>query len=99
VKVSRGTPVAALIVLGGGFHFKPIERAPLLADANLSQVRPDFVVEPVLVHAEEVRRVAQADETRDRSLCRVRELPHHEPKILEIQRLTAGTQFPASAMR
>jgi hypothetical protein len=58
LKVGRGTPVAALIVLGGGFHFKPIERPSLLADPNLSQVRPDFVVEPVLVHAEEMRCVA-----------------------------------------
>jgi hypothetical protein len=62
--LSRGTPVAGLIVLGSLFHFKTVEGAALATDLNLREERPDFAVESVLVHAEEVGRVAEADEAR-----------------------------------
>jgi len=64
LRVGRGTSVAALIVVGGGFHFKPIEGAALSADSDLGELRTDLAVETVLVHAEEARRIAQAYETR-----------------------------------
>jgi len=35
--MSHRDTVAALIFLGGGFHFKAIEGATLLSDANLGQ--------------------------------------------------------------
>jgi hypothetical protein len=55
------------------------------------------MVEPVLIHAEEMRRIAKADETRDRSYCWLRELAHHDPRFTEIQTLVAGSQFRANA--
>jgi len=60
--LSRGTPVAGLIVLGSGFHFKAVEGAPLAADLDLREEGSDLAVEPVLVHAKEVGCVAEADE-------------------------------------
>jgi len=62
--MSHRDTVAALIFLGGGFHFKAIERATLGADPDLGQVRTNLPVEPVLVHAEETQRVAQTDKAR-----------------------------------
>jgi hypothetical protein len=63
--MSHRDTVAALIFLGGGLHFKAIEGAALGADPDLGQVRTDLPVEPVLVHAKEAGRIAQADEARD----------------------------------
>jgi hypothetical protein len=60
--LSRGTPVAGLIVLGGRLHFKAVEGAALGADLNLREEGSDLAVKPVLVHAEEVGRVAETDE-------------------------------------
>jgi hypothetical protein len=64
LRVGRGTSIAALIVVGSGFHFKPIEGAALPADPDLGEVRADLAVETVLVHAEEARCIAQPYETR-----------------------------------
>jgi hypothetical protein len=64
LRVGRGTSVAALIVVGDGFHFKPIESAALPADPDLGEVRANLAVESVLIHAKETRRIAQAYETR-----------------------------------
>jgi hypothetical protein len=60
--LSRGTSVAGLIVLGSLFHFKAVESASLGADLDLREEGSDLAVEPVLVHAEEIGRVAEADE-------------------------------------
>jgi hypothetical protein len=62
--MSHRDTVAALIFLGGGFHFKAIERAALGADPDLSQARTNLAIEAILVHTEETGRVAQADEAR-----------------------------------
>ena len=62
--MSHRDTVAALIFLGGSFHFKAIERAPLCADPDLGQVRTHLPIEAILVHAEETGRVAQTDEAR-----------------------------------
>jgi hypothetical protein len=64
--MSHRDTIAALIFLGGGFHFKAIERATLGADPDLGKAWPDLPVEPVLVHAEEPRRIAKADKARGR---------------------------------
>ena len=61
--MSRGTPVAGLIVLGSCFHFKAIEGTALSANANLGEERSHLAIEAVLVHAQEVGRIAEADET------------------------------------
>jgi hypothetical protein len=60
--LSRGTPVAGLIVLGSLFHFKAVEGSALATDLNLREEGSDLTVKAVLVHAEEVGRVAEADE-------------------------------------
>ena len=67
--MSHRDTVAALIFLGCGFHFKAIEGAALPADADLRQLQPEVAIEAVLVHAEEARRVAEANEARH-DVCR-----------------------------
>jgi hypothetical protein len=62
--MSHRDTVAALIFLGGGFHFKAIEGAALDADPDLRQARTNLAIEAILVHAEEARRVAQANKAR-----------------------------------
>jgi hypothetical protein len=62
--MSHRDTVAALIFLGGGFHFKAIEGAALAADPDLGQVRTNLAIEAILVHAEETGRIAQTDEAR-----------------------------------
>jgi hypothetical protein len=62
--MSHRDTVAALIFLGGGFHFKAIECATLNADPDLGQVRTYLAIEAILVHAEETGRVAQTDKAR-----------------------------------
>jgi hypothetical protein len=62
--MSHRDTVAALIFLGGGFHFKAIESTPLRADPDLGQAWADLAIEAILVHAEETGRVAQTDEAR-----------------------------------
>jgi hypothetical protein len=52
--------VAALILLGGGLHFKSVEGETLLADPDGRQLGPDDAIEPVLVHAEVRGRAAKA---------------------------------------
>ena len=64
--MSHRDTVAALIFLGGGFHFKAIEGATLNADPDLGQARTNLAIEAILVHTEETGRVAQADEARGR---------------------------------
>ena len=63
--MSHRDTVAALIFLGGGFHFKPIECATLYADPDLGQARTNLAIEAILIHAEETGRIAQTDEARD----------------------------------
>jgi hypothetical protein len=60
--LSRGTPVAGLIVLGRRFHFKAVEGTSLCADRNFREEGSDLAIESVLVHAEEVGGVAEADQ-------------------------------------
>jgi hypothetical protein len=62
--MSHRDTVAALIFLGGGFHFKAIEGAALDANPNLRQTRTNLAIEAILVHAEETRRIAQTDKAR-----------------------------------
>ncbi len=62
--MSHRDTVAALIFLGGGFHFKAIEGAALGSNADLGQARTHLAIEAILVHAKETGRVAQTDEAR-----------------------------------
>src|ERR1700722_3314027 len=62
--MSHRDTVAALIFLGGGFHFKAIEGATLGSDPDLGQARTNLAIEAILVHAEETGRVAQPDKAR-----------------------------------
>jgi hypothetical protein len=62
--MSHRDTVAALIFLGGGFHFKAIERAALGANPDLGQARTHLAIEAILVHTEEAGRVAQTDKAR-----------------------------------
>src|ERR1700691_3169866 len=62
--MSHRDTVAALIFLGGGFHFKAVEGAALDADPDLGQVRTNLAIEAILVHAKETGRVAQTDKAR-----------------------------------
>jgi hypothetical protein len=62
--LSHRDTVAALIFLGGGFHFKAIESSTLDPDPNLRQVRANLAIEAILVHAKETGRVAQSDKAR-----------------------------------
>jgi hypothetical protein len=62
--MSHRDTVAALIFLGGGFHFKAVERAALDADPDLGQARTHLAIEAILIHAEETGRVAQTNEAR-----------------------------------
>jgi hypothetical protein len=65
--MSHRDTVAALIFLGGGFHFKAIESAALCPDADLRQVRTNLAIEAILVHTEEAGRIAQTDKARGHS--------------------------------
>jgi len=62
--LSHRDTVAALIFLGGDFHFKTIEGATLDADPDLRKVRANLAIEAIFVHAEETGRVAQTDKAR-----------------------------------
>jgi hypothetical protein len=50
--MSHRDTVAALIFLGSGLHFKPIEGPSLSPDADFGELRSDLQVESVLVHPE-----------------------------------------------
>ena len=58
----------------------------MAADPNLGEERPDLAIEAVLVHAEEVRRIAQTDEARQDGAARVAEdrLARTGPKGLRL---------------
>ena len=62
--MSHRDTVAALIFLGGGFHFKAIEGSALNANPDLRQAWTNLAIEAILVHAEETGRVAQTNEAR-----------------------------------
>ena len=51
-----------LIFLGSDFHFKAVEGAALLTDADFREARPYLSVEAVLIHAEEGRSVPETHE-------------------------------------
>jgi hypothetical protein len=57
-------PVAALIVVGPGIEVKPVESDSLRADRDHIQERTNVAIEPIFVHAEIRRGVAQPDEAR-----------------------------------
>jgi len=59
-------PVASEIILRPRIEFKPIERDTLRADGHEFKPRTHLAVETVLVHAEIARRIAQANESRDK---------------------------------
>jgi hypothetical protein len=46
-----GTPVAGLIFVHPGIQFKSVEGNALFPDGYFNQIRPDFAVEAVPVHA------------------------------------------------
>ena len=54
----------ALMVVGPGVEVKAIERDAAIADRDFGEVRTDFGVETVAVHAEVRRRVAMPDQAR-----------------------------------
>jgi len=62
--LSRGTPVAALILIRPGIQINPIERDAAMADGNLRDDLTHFAIEAARVHAEVDRRVAQSHEAR-----------------------------------
>jgi hypothetical protein len=51
-----------LVIVSDGFHFKSVKCTSLSTDADLPEKGADLCIEAVLVHAEELRRVAQSDE-------------------------------------
>ena len=59
-----GTPVAGLILVHPGVWVKAVEGDSLLAYGDSGEMRSDFGVEPVAVHAAVERDVAQEDESR-----------------------------------
>ena len=48
-----------------GVQFKAVERDALSTNRDFSEVRPDFGVEAVTVHAEIARGIAETKESRD----------------------------------
>ena len=61
--MSRGTPVASLMVVGPGVEVKAVKGDALCSDRDDSDVRTDFTVEPVLVHAEIRRCIPKPHQT------------------------------------
>jgi hypothetical protein len=51
-------------LLHPGVQFKSVEGDALFADADFSQIRPYFSVEPIAIHAEILGHVAEADQSR-----------------------------------
>lgn len=60
--LTRGTPVAGLMLLYPCVEFKTVERDALHPDRDHRKPRPDLGVEPVAVHAEVGGGVAQAQQ-------------------------------------
>jgi hypothetical protein len=67
-----GTPVARLILIRPGVHFKSVEGDALPADGNVGEVGLDFGVEAVAVHAEVSRCIAKAQQPRQENRCAYR---------------------------
>jgi hypothetical protein len=65
-RLSRGTPVAALIVVGPGIEVKAVESDPLGADRDHGQGGAHVAIEAVLVHAEIAGCIAESNESRRR---------------------------------
>ena len=61
--MSRGTPVASLMVVGPCVEVKAVKGHTLRSDRDDSHARTDFAVEPILVHAEVRRCVPKSNET------------------------------------
>jgi hypothetical protein len=62
-RLSRGTPVAVLILVRPSVEVNAVECDSLRADGNHGDVT-HVAIEAVLVHTQVLRRIAQADETR-----------------------------------
>ncbi len=60
----RPVSIQPLVLIGRGFHLKAVESAALAPDPDLCELWTDLGVEPVFVHAEESRCVAEPDEAR-----------------------------------
>jgi hypothetical protein len=73
--LSRGTPVAALIVIRPGIQINPIERDAAMTDGNFRDDLTHFAIEATRIHAEINRRVAQSHEARQHEL-RTRPVRH-----------------------
>ena len=63
-RLSRGTPVAVLILVRPSVEVNAVECDALRADGNHWDVRTHVAIEAVLVHAQVLRRIAQANEAR-----------------------------------
>jgi hypothetical protein len=63
-RLSRGTPVAVLILVRPSVEVNAIECDALRAYRYHRDVRAHVAIEAVLVHAQILRRIAQANETR-----------------------------------
>src|SRR5579883_105020 len=61
--MSRGTPVASLMIVGPCVEVKAVKGNALRSDRDDSHARADIAVEPILVHAEVRRRVPKSNET------------------------------------
>jgi len=53
------------MIVHPAIQFKAIESHTLAADAQLGNMRSDFGIEPVPIHAEVARRVPKPDKPRD----------------------------------
>jgi hypothetical protein len=62
--MSRGTPVASLMVLGPCIEVKSVKGDPLSSDRDYSYVRAHIQVKAVFVHAEIIGSIPQSDESR-----------------------------------
>ena len=59
-------PVAALIIVGPGIEVKPVKSDPLRADRDHLEERANVAIEAIFVHPEIQRRIAEANETRQK---------------------------------
>gem|GEM_PF-2033896 len=58
------TPTAGLIFLHPGIQINPVECPALLADGNLKDIGAHLPIESIAIHAQIIRGIAQANQSR-----------------------------------